>query len=133
MGQTFYLQGEHTYSYKELAEYVIEQINRPNTQFVDLPLKYAQIVGRAVELLPNPLVTRDLFNLMTEDQVGKLHNGAHLKVERCNRRHLFSADASKPGLAALGLSPASFESKAFNFLYKYRSGGHFVDPNAAHH
>lgn len=111
VGQTFYLQGDHTYTYKELAEYVVEQIHRPNTQFVDLPLQYAQILGRVVELLPNPVVTKDLFNLLMEDQV---------------------ADPSQPGLAALGLTSAALESKAFNFLYKYRSGGHFVDPNAAH-
>lgn len=71
VGQTFYLQGDDTYSYKELAEYVIEQIHRPNTQFVDLPLRYAQILGRAVELLPNPVVTKDIFNMLTEDQIGK--------------------------------------------------------------
>mmetsp|Transcript_12059 Transcript_12059/g.13868 ORF Transcript_12059/g.13868 Transcript_12059/m.13868 type:complete len:363 (-) Transcript_12059:388-1476(-) len=108
-GKTFELNGTHTYTYKEIAEYVGEQIQKP-INFVDLPAEYAKYVGMVAEKLPNPILTDDMFIQLQEDQLGA---------------------PGADGFDALGITPVEMEQKGYNFLYKYRSGGHFVDPRSA--
>mmetsp|Transcript_2762 Transcript_2762/g.3531 ORF Transcript_2762/g.3531 Transcript_2762/m.3531 type:complete len:360 (-) Transcript_2762:283-1362(-) len=108
-GKTFQLNGEHTYTYKEVAEFVAEQVHKP-IKFVDIPAQYAKYVGMAFEKLPNPILTDDIFDLLQEDQLG-VSGGAE-------------------GFEALNIKPADFEQKGYNFLYKYRTGGHFNDPRS---
>ena len=61
---------------------------------------------RLLESLPNPVVTRD-----------------ELALAKC-------PDAATKGALTfqdLGIVPYAFESKAYNFLYRYQRGGHFVE------
>jgi NADH dehydrogenase (ubiquinone) 1 alpha subcomplex subunit 9 len=101
------LLGNDTYTQKQIAEYVYDTIGRPKS-LVDVASTSAmvQLGARVLESLPNPVVTRDELALAT------------------------CSDAATSGALTfedLGIAPQPFESKAFNYLFRFRPGGHFVE------
>jgi NADH dehydrogenase (ubiquinone) 1 alpha subcomplex subunit 9 len=110
-GQVFNLSGEQSYTTKEVAEYVMQQTQH-GKPLVDVPLPVARLAGRLINNLPNPYLNEDQVLLQLEDAPG-VRDG-------------------ELGLRDLGFTKISeFEQTAYNFLFRFRRGGHFVDAKAA--
>jgi len=108
------LLGKDAYTQKQIAEYVFGTIGKNKSiRVVDkndsFKVSLAAAGARFLESLPNPVVTTD-----------------DLALSKCS-------DAPSKGaltFADVGVTPAAFESKAFNFLYRYQPGGHFRELRA---
>jgi NADH dehydrogenase (ubiquinone) 1 alpha subcomplex subunit 9 len=106
-GEKIDLLGSHPYQLKQIIEYIAHTIGVSNPQLINTTSKGPlALAAAALEKLPNPYITRDL-----------------LETWKC------SDISSKSAMTfdTLGLRPQSFENKAYNFLYRYRAGGHFVE------
>ena len=105
-GETVELLGKDAFTLKQIVEYVSRTIGANPTLVSTSTAGPLGAVGAALEKLPNPLFTRDQLELM-----------------RCS-------DKSTPKAVTfdtLGIEPVAFQSKAYNYLFRYRSGGHFVE------
>lgn len=105
-GKTFELAGPAEYSYKEVVEFVSD-VTTLKIPLVDVPVKYAQMVGRLTENMISPILTEDMVNQMTENVVA-------VKNANCLT------------LSDLNIEPASMDKFAFDFLHRFRPGGHFT-------
>lgn len=107
-GRTFELGGPEIYSFKELMQLTLAQIQRQRI-LLPLPWPAARLVGLLGDLaapLIAPPLTADQVALLRSDNV---------------------ADPSVPGLAALGVRPTAVEAIVPSYLYRYRKGGQFAD------
>jgi hypothetical protein len=111
LGQTYDLAGPEEYTYREIVEYVFETIRAARPEVVNLSPAVADALGAAVNLLPNPLVTKDRFRRMQSDVV--LDDMAPTKR-----------------LADLAVEPTHMEMPGFTWLHRFRSGSHFNDMEA---
>lgn len=108
-GKTYELGGPARYSFKDLLQYITATIRRPRL-LVPVPWLAAYGIGFAGEIagaLPfvPTVLTRDQVTLLKTDNV--VAEGA-------------------PGLAELGISPASVEAIVPSYLYRFRQGGQFA-------
>jgi len=107
-GKTFQLAGPAEYSYKEVAEFVsdISTLRKP---LVDVPLPAAELAGRAVEELVSPWFTQDSIRQLTEDVLPQpKETTGWLDMED------------------LQLEATSMDKVAFEYLHRFREGGHFT-------
>jgi NADH dehydrogenase len=111
LGQTYDLAGPEEYTYREIIEYVFETIRATRPEVLNLSPALADAFGGAVNLLPNPLLTKDRFRRMQSDVV--LDDMAPTKR-----------------LADLGVEPTSMETPGFTWLQRFRTGSHFYDMHA---
>jgi len=111
-GATFQLVGPAEYSYKEVVEFVsdITTVKKP---LVDVPEYIAKLAGRALEETIAPLLTVDQIEQMKEDVVA---------LEGTNYYDLKDLD----------IEPASMDKFAFDYLHRFRPGGHFVQVSGYH-
>jgi NADH dehydrogenase len=111
-GRVYELGGPATYSWRELVEFTLRQIQRRRA-LVALPFKLAELIGKVGEAqgryLPiPPLLTTDQVELLRRDNL---------------------PDPALPGIADLGVGPLStIEAVAPTYLYRYRKGGQFAEP-----
>lgn len=108
-GRIYELGGPATYSFKALMQFMLATIQRPRL-LVPLPWLGAYVIGFAGEIagaLPfvPTVLTRDQVTLLKTDNV---------------------VAQGMPGLADLGISPASVESVVPTYLYRFRRGGQFA-------
>jgi NADH dehydrogenase (ubiquinone) 1 alpha subcomplex subunit 9 len=64
LGQTYDLAGPEEYTYREIVEYVFEQIRAAEPEVTNISPAVADAIGSGLELLPNPLITKDRFRRM---------------------------------------------------------------------
>lgn len=109
LGKTFQLAGPAEYSYKEIIEFVsdVTGVRKP---LVDVPMSLAMLGGRLCEESINPFLTRDLLQQMQEDAV--------LKTDDNTNELLTFKD--------IDMQPSSMDKVAFDFLHRFRPGGHFT-------
>ena len=113
-GKTFELGGPHVYSFKALMEMVVKETGRGNV-LAPLPFPVAGAIGALGDLValtpfPPPL-TRDQVELLKSDNV---------------------ANPGRPGLAQLGVTTATaVEAMLPTYLWRFRKGGQFAQPEAA--
>jgi len=110
-GQTYELGGPATYSFKELMEILLAEIDQRRI-LLPLPFPAAAALGRVFDLgaaLIPPPVTADQVEALRTDNV---------------------VSGSYPGLAELGLTPATLEAVLPTYLYTYRKGGQYADQDA---
>lgn len=100
-GRTYELGGPRVWSFRELMEYVLRETRRKRL-LLNLSWKVAMLQGRLGELLPVPPITRDQVTLLQQDNV---------------------VAAGAPGLAELGIQPASIEAIVPSYLARFRPGG----------
>jgi hypothetical protein len=74
---------------------------------VDVPVEYARFAGRMMENMIAPVLSEDMVNQMTENIVAAK-----------NEDYL--------GLSDLNIEPSSMDKFAFDFLHRFRPGGHFT-------
>ena len=102
-GNIYELGGPSIYTFKELLEYLLEQIGRKRL-LMPVPWAMAKLQGAFFEMLPRPLLTRDQVKLLETDNV-------------------VSEDALT--LADLGISPTAVEAVVPDYRFVYRKGGQF--------
>jgi uncharacterized protein YbjT (DUF2867 family) len=101
IGQIFELGGPQTYSFRELMEILLAQIQRKRW-LVPVPFPIAALQGAVLSLLPNPPLTRDQVKLLKRDNV---------------------ISGLFPGLTELGVRPTALEAVIPSFLDRFRPGG----------
>lgn len=107
-GQTLELGGAAAYSFRELMELVLKEIERSRI-LAPVPFGIAEIIGGVAELgsfLFAPPITADQAKLLRVDNVVSGHY---------------------PGLPELGITPTTLESVLPTYLYRYRRGGQYAD------
>ena len=110
-GRTYELGGPGVYTFRELMEIMLHDIQRRRT-LLPVPLPVASLIGALgdlqARLLPlAPPLTSDQVKLLQRDNV---------------------ADPTLPGLAELGVEPTSVDSVLPTYLWRFRSGGQFAQP-----
>lgn len=103
-GRTYELGGPKAYSFRQLLEILLKEINRRRL-LLPLPFPLARLEATFLELLPKPLLTRDQVRLLERDNVvmpGVL------------------------GFADLGIQPTALEIVVPTYLARYRPGGRHV-------
>eukprot|EP00949_MAST-11_sp_MAST-11-sp1_P002568 g2568.t1 len=108
-GRTYSIGGPKVYTMKEIVEYVLETI-QTEVGYKSISPVVAEGIAAQFEVLPSPRLSRDMVRRWQED----------CYVEE------------KPGqllIQDLDVKPVEMEVEAFNFLHRYRRGGHFVVDN----
>ena len=101
-GQAYELGGPNVYSFRELMTLMLGEVRRKRC-LVTLPFGAAKLQASLLELLPNPLLTRDQVELLKSDNI--LHP-QHAKT-----------------LRDLGLTPTPLETILPTYMDAYRAGG----------
>lgn len=105
-GKTFQLAGPAEYNYKELAEFVAD-ITIMNSTLRNVSATSASLAGRVVEQLVSPVLTADMVAQLQEDVLPKNNEPNWLTMKDLN------------------IEPSNMERVAFEFLHRFREGGHF--------
>ena len=100
-GKTYELGGPQTYTFAELMRYMLQILGRRRL-LVNLPFGIATLQARFLELLPEPLLTRDQVELLKHDNI---------------------VAPGTPGLEALGITPTPIELIVPQYLARYRASG----------
>lgn len=111
-GDTFELAGPAEYSYKEVAEFV-QDVTTVKKPLVDIPEFMGMTAGKILDETIEPLLTPDQIIQMKEDCV-------------------LSGDPKVKTFADLGMEPSSMDKYAFDFLHRFRPGGHFTQVEGYH-
>jgi uncharacterized protein YbjT (DUF2867 family) len=104
MGQIFELGGPQTYSFRELMEILLAQIQRKRW-LVPIPFPIAAVQGAVLSILPNPPLTRDQVKLLKRDNV---------------------ISGLFPGLTELQVQPTALEAVISSYLDRFRPGGWYA-------
>ena len=107
-GTTYELGGPEVKSFRELMELLLAEIGRRRL-LVPIPFAIARLQAFFLELLPNPLLTRDQVILLERDNV-------------------VAAEAEREGrtLKALGISPTALAAVLPSYLGRFRKAGQFT-------
>jgi len=106
-GETFQLYGPAEYTYKEIAEFVGD-ITRMKKPLLSIPIPLALQAGKFIENLINPTLTYDMVLQMQENVLPKINNNNWLSIKDLN------------------IEPVSMDKVAFEYLHRFRQGGHFT-------
>jgi uncharacterized protein YbjT (DUF2867 family) len=98
-GNTYELGGPRTYSFAELMRYMLKVLGRRRL-LPTVPFGVAELQARFLELLPEPLLTRDQVELLKHDNV---------------------VAPGMPGLEALGITPTPIELIVPQYLARHRA------------
>jgi NADH dehydrogenase len=107
-GTTYELGGPRVYSFRELMELLLAEVNRRRA-LVALPFGLASFQAAFLERLPTPPLTRDQVKLLQRDNV---------------------ATPGQPGLMALGVTPTAAELILPTYLDRFRRGGRIAATRA---
>lgn len=106
-GKSFQLYGPAEYSYKELYEFVTD-ITTKKKPIIDVPLPLALFTGKVLGQLANPFLSEDMVAQLTEDVLPQ-------------------EDAGFLSFKDLDIEPVSMDKVAFDYLHRFRPGGHFAN------
>lgn len=114
-GETFELGGPQVYTFKELMELMLYEIDRRRI-LMPMPFAIANMVGLAGEItgkLPfvDPVLTRDQVKLLKNDNV--VSQGGDVKT-----------------ISDLGIAPTAVESLLSSYMVRYRRYGQFTERTA---
>lgn len=110
-GRTYELGGPGVYTFRELMEIMLHDIQRKRP-IVAIPTPVAGFMGAVGDLQARivpiaPFLTSDQVRLLGRDNV---------------------ADPALPGLAELGVEPTSVDTVLPTYLWRFRDGGQFAQP-----
>lgn len=100
-GQTYELGGPQVYTFRQLLEVMLKEIDRKRP-LVSVPFALARLQATFLELLPKPLLTRDQVRLLERDNV---------------------VGAGALGFKELGMTPTPLEAILPTYLWRFRAGG----------
>ena len=98
--------GPAEYTYKEVVEFV-QDVTTLKKNLIDVPVNAAAYAGKLYQETINPFLTEDMIIQLTEDVVEK-------------------ADKELLTLKDLGIEASSMDKMAFDYLHRFRPGGHFT-------
>lgn len=101
--KAYELGGPRIYTYRELAELVLREIDRSKS-IIGIPAPLMKIAGFLAEFLPVPPLTYDQIDLLTQDNVVR---------------------AGALGFADLGIEPTAAEAILPTYLDRFRIGGRY--------
>jgi len=114
-GRTVDCFGPQDYSYKELAAFVYD-ITGQQPNIVDVPKDAAKAVAKGFNLLGSPMLTPDMVDLWTEDFIPSM------------TQEEYDAQPTKDKIFTfkdLDIEATPIQKIAFNYLHRFREGGHF--------
>lgn len=91
---------------KEVVEFVSD-VTGVKKSLVDVPVSAAKLIAGLVEETIDPFLTKDMIDQLQEDVVAK--EGAEFF-----------------GLADIDVESSSMDKFAFDYLHRFRPGGHFT-------
>jgi NADH dehydrogenase (ubiquinone) 1 alpha subcomplex subunit 9 len=103
-GSTFDFSGPSEYTYKEIAEFV-QDVTLLQKRLVDVPVSFASTAGLIAENWLNPFFSEDAVARILEDVV---------PAENTRK------------ITELGIELGSLDRLAFDYLHRFRKGGHFT-------
>jgi NADH dehydrogenase len=103
-GQTYELGGPGIYSFQQLMNFMMAQ-TRTQRYLLTIPYQAAELLARAMEIMPQPMLTRDQVKLLRQDNVVGL---------RVNT------------LRSMGIIPTALEAIVPAQLAAYQAGGRFA-------
>src|SRR6185312_12965132 len=113
-GKTYEIGGPRIYSYRELMELTLAEIQK-HRLLLPLPWAVSSLIGALAEL---PSKVLPIPPVLTADQVASLKTDA-------------VPSAKAPGLKQLGIAdPVAVEAIISTYLYRYRKGGQFAGGGA---
>jgi NADH dehydrogenase len=106
-GATYELGGPAVQTFEELMQLMLRVIDRKRL-LVPLPFAIARMKALFLEMLPNPLLTRDQVRLLEQDNI-------------------VLAEAEREGrtLRGLGITPTAMETILPSYLVRFRRTGQF--------
>jgi len=112
-GTTYELGGPDVKTFRELLEMML-RITRQRRLLLPLPFGLAKAQAKVLSVLPNAPLTPDQVELLKSDNV-------------------VSQEAEREGrtLAAAGIEPRTLDAILPTYLWLYRRGGQFAEPDAA--
>jgi NADH dehydrogenase len=112
-GRTFELGGPGVYSFKALLQLLCRETMHPRL-LLPIPFPIASLIGKVGDLQAKlhltPQITSDQVALLKSDNV---------------------ANPNLPGLADLGVSPTAIDAIVPTYLWRFRRGGQFAQPESA--
>lgn len=121
-GKTVDLFGPQDYSYKELAEFVYD-ITTQEVNLVDVPKDVAVMMGKGMNLMGRPLFTPDMAQLWSEDFIPSMTQEEYDAMPVKEKIYT---------MKDFGIEAVPMEKIAFNYLHRYREGGHFTQAAGYH-
>jgi uncharacterized protein YbjT (DUF2867 family) len=100
-GKTYALAGPATFTLRQLFEMILHETGRKRW-LMSVPFGLASLEALFLELLPNPLLTRDQVKMLKHDAI---------------------AAPGTPGLAELGITPTALELILPTYLDRFRRSG----------
>lgn len=111
-GTTYELGGPGVYTFKQLMQILLKETHRKRF-LAPIPFAAAKLLGVAGDLMSflpiPPPITSDQVELLKRDNV---------------------AEHGLPGLGELGVSPTALEAVLPTYLWRFRRGGQFAQPDA---
>jgi len=105
--------GPQDFTHKELAEFVYDITGQTPTK-MNLPKDWVKMMAKGYEMLPRPIFTQDQVELWAEDCVPTMTPDEYSKQENFLT------------MENLGIKKTPIEKVAFNYLHRWRVGGHFM-------
>mmetsp|Transcript_16441 Transcript_16441/g.27294 ORF Transcript_16441/g.27294 Transcript_16441/m.27294 type:complete len:388 (-) Transcript_16441:167-1330(-) len=113
--------GPNDYSYKELADFVFDVTEQADSvRLWNVPKDMAKQMANVIQYQRLPPLTPDLVELQSADYLPQM------TAEEYRAQHeIFTMEN-------LGVKQTPIEKIAFNYLHRYRSGGHFQEVTGYH-
>lgn len=103
-GHLYELGGPAVYRFRQLMEFMLREIDRM-PKLLTLSFNAAEMLASVLQILPNPMLTRDQVALLRQDNIVTLRSQT---------------------LETLGISSTSLEAVVPAYLAAYRTGGRFA-------
>jgi len=114
-GRTIDCFGPTDFTYKELSSFVYDVTNQ-EPRVVDVPKSTAKLPASILQYLGKPSLTPDLIELWSEDFVPQMTQDEY--SAQLEESKVYT-------LKDLGIDAVPIEKIAFNYLHRFREGGHF--------
>mmetsp|Transcript_7196 Transcript_7196/g.10310 ORF Transcript_7196/g.10310 Transcript_7196/m.10310 type:complete len:319 (+) Transcript_7196:476-1432(+) len=114
-GRTIDCFGPSDYTYKELSSFVYD-ITTQDPNVVDVPKEVAMMTSKGMQYMGNPMMTPDFVELWSEDFIPPMTTEEYESQPVKNK--IFTMED-------LGIEAVPIEKVAFNYLHRFRTGGHF--------
>jgi len=115
-GRTVDVFGPEDFTYKELSEFVYD-ITTQTPMVMDVPKNVAKMTAGAVQYMGNPMLTPDMVEMWSEDFVPKMTQEEYDAQPKDDEKIFTMKD--------FGIEATPVEKIAFNYLHRFRAGGHF--------
>ncbi|WP_448191686.1 complex I NDUFA9 subunit family protein [Azospirillum sp. sgz301742] len=105
-GRVYELGGPNTYTFKELMQLMLKEVERKHVLLLPIPWRASEALGSILEKVPliAPLLTRDQVELLKTDNV---------------------CSGQLPGFAELGIAPTAPEVVLPTYLHRFIVGGRY--------